>query len=190
MKKFIFLLFIINLSFALEEPKEPSSPVVEENFSTELPSIPDPFKEIKTNSFFLIKAKITLYPYQSVERVLAFSNLQIVVTNLTNFSIYEVQKIEIKKWKANHISNNMYLFMPEKYDFYFYNKKEPFEITGNIELFNILSTKEEKFYSFFYDYWISGKNKYYRWKNSKSVVFDYNFTHPLENVVYKIEFLW
>ncbi len=191
MKKLIFILLIISmLSFGIDEPKEPVFSQVDENFSIELPKIPDPFQDIKTNTDYLIKTIIYLYPDKIIKKVIFLSNSIVRLTNFNNLSIYEIKKIEIKKWKATLVSNNLYLFLPEKYHFYLYNSKEPIEITGNIEMFNTLSTREEKFYSFFYDYWISGKNKYYRWKNSKSVVFDYNFTNPINNVVYKIEFLW
>ncbi|MCX7820361.1 MAG: hypothetical protein N2258_01645 [Brevinematales bacterium] len=188
MKKRVFLLFLVSIfCFSIDEPIPPQ---VEDNITVEIPKVPDPFQDIKTNTDYFIKTRLYIHYNKSIERVLFFSNINISITNYTNFSLYEISKIEIKKWKATLISNNLYLFTPEKYNFYFYNKKEPIEINGNIEMFNILQSKEEKFYTFFYDYWISGKNKYYRWKNSRSVVFDYNFTHPLENVVFKIEFLW
>ncbi len=187
MKKILFsLLLLFNLSaFGIDEPENPKEP---EDISIELPEIPDPFIDIKTNSEILFKAKIFLSQSKAIVRTLSFSNFNIKLSNM-EINLYEVKEIEIKKWKVTHISNDMYLFMPDKYLVKFMNRNN-IELDGNIEILNTLVAEKERFYSFFYDFWISGKNKYYRWKNSKSVTFDYNLNNPIKNVVYKIEFIW
>ncbi len=204
MKKFIIIFSLLyNFSFCLNNPDLPVEPEVDEDFSTELPEIENPFKEINTNStIYFIKTKLFFPDKTTKEEILIFSNLNsLSITNnedtkkVYTFSLYQIGKIEIIKWKATNLSNNLYLFLPDRYKVYLKDETvEPFEIIGNIGLFNVLTASSEektkKFYTIFYDHWISGKNKYFRWKNSKSVVFDYNLTKPLPDVVVKIEFLW
>ncbi|MGC8765535.1 MAG: hypothetical protein ACP5QT_06585 [Brevinematia bacterium] len=207
MKKVLFFLLLFRMSFSVDLPAEPESPKINEDFSTEIPQIEDPFSEMKTNSFvYYVRTRLYFSDGKNKERVLIFSNVDLIsVTNseddtkkIYTFSLYQIEKIEIIKWKASSLSNNIYLFSPDFYRIYLKTESPGttnfVEIKNNIAYFNVLSSKTEEklenYYTIFYDYWISGKNKFFRWKNSRSMVFDYNFTNPLPDVVVKIEFLW
>ena len=203
---FLLSVFTLNLFYSQEsikEPENPSSPVIDENIVVEIPSVENPFKNgITNNSLYIFRTELTFGNGEKKKLDLHFTNLiTLSVTNyvsnrfsINTFSIFDLSRVEIKKWKVENVSNNLYIFIPQIYKLYFNDGKESKEYNGNIPCFNVLTSKvngkDINFYTIFYDYWIKGKNNIFRWKNSKSLVFEYNLVNPLFDVVCTIVFLW
>lgn len=198
------MLIGIEMMFSLEDvspPIEPSEPIIE------IPPIENPFlSNSAKEATYTIITRVKFADGTYIKGTISFTN--IIVFSLTNFisnrnevytfSIYDLDRIVINKWQPEKVSNNLFLFKPCDYIFYFNDRnlfqRELIQFHSNVEFFNVLNLvsgeKSYNLYSIFYDYWIMGKNGLFRWKNSRGVIFEYNASHPLSNVITEIKFLW
>lgn len=208
--KIILLLFSAillsaqNRLLSYEDPTPPSEPVVED---LKLPDIEmnEPAHTDRPGMLVLIKGTIGFSDKKEWQGTLHFSNnLILSITNtmpgrtsIQTISLYSIERIIIEKWEAIKMDNDTYYFQPILYKIItnqsrsLLSEEQSLHYQGNIPLFNRFGfsgdTPVKAVYSIFYDRWISGKKQAFRWENSKSTSFSYNFDHPIQGVVTTIQ---
>jgi hypothetical protein len=209
MKNFIKLTVILFLCLVLsafipvysqDSPKEPYQPLVNEpvfsNISfTDLPPVE------KSPYLLMIKGAITFSDGSISNGTLYLTNtLKLFITNRTQtgkapkmITLYDISKIDIIRWQPVNNGDGTYLFMPVFYRIYTNSRySEGIDYNGNIGLFNSFDFGNEngtnKVLSYFSDAWVEGKNSDFHWQNSKSAIFGYDFTHPIDGVAVTLQF--
>jgi hypothetical protein len=193
------LIFASVFSFDESSVPNPSEPDAPEVKFPDMPSAKISNQE-NPQMLILLRVSLTISEETEMKGTAYFSNYsRWTVTNqilnkinIFSFSIYDIQKIDILKWKSEKKDENTYFFIPSEYKIYA-NNRDYFIHKGNIEAFNSLilsdDTSKKRYYSVFYDNWIEGKKGFYRWENSKASSFTYNFENPIAGVVKTIQFI-
>ncbi len=185
-KALSFLLLSAQL-FAINEPV---APVISE------PKDPEAVFSTNSNatstlllSVYLKKASGILVPatLSVTDRVIIVSNNEKTGLEVNSVNLATLKKIKCLSWKAKEIKPNLFKFTPSSY-LLIGNKK--YKYNGHLAFLDILALKNppSRAYTIYFDRWVKGKNKVWRWKNNKATHFSYAFQHPLPNVVVEIRF--
>jgi len=194
---FFIAVLVSGLSADVNVPIDPENPIINET------RIPDVVLESPDNdgkSLSMIGVQLDFSHTNTVEGIFTLSNhILFTLTNLISntitiksYSIFNIDRLEVLKWKAERKDNSLYLFTPVLYAVYT-NETGFLLYNGNISALNRLEIsqidKNLAFYSLFYDKWIEGKKGVFRWENSRTANFSYNLDHPINGVVVKIRFI-
>jgi len=194
----VFFFFLCLTAYSSEDVKKPDEPIKPKEPSVKDPSGQEKKKKSRQKP---IEFSITLSfsDGKTFSGALEFTNIfSIVLTpELSSetqlISISNLSLVEISKWGIGKIEEDYFLFQPILYRIYTNQDVSNYILyDGNIGFLNTLTVKNKNtktnFNTIFYDRWIEGKKGAFRWENSKSLVFPYNFDHPLPGVVTRIYF--
>ncbi|OHD55457.1 MAG: hypothetical protein A2Y33_11655 [Spirochaetes bacterium GWF1_51_8] len=125
------------------------------------------------------------------------TNFTLIVTNkisnqnqIAKIDLMSIVELEVTGWTAIQIESGFYQFVPVQYRIYSGGKI--YLYPKNIPQFNTFLVeadgKPKKMYTIFFDSWVAGQKGVFRWKNSKAYEFAYNYTHPIDGTVFRIQF--
>ncbi len=192
---FSFLFVLLTPLSAISDISEPVPPSISE------PSVLDPFVSSATSDNSQIqKFSVTLdiTHLSNVSGILILpQTVFLTVTNhssnainIDSFSLADLNEISIIKWKPELVKNNLYRFIPIKFDLKISN--QTYHYTGRIKSLDELKIKRdgkiEKYFTLFFDRWVKGQKTLFHWQNSKTERFDYPLTNPIDGVVDVIQF--
>lgn len=186
------------------DPSNPADPAVTDpdfsNFS--FTDVNEPPAE-KPRYLVMMKAGLIFSDGSVSNGMLYLTNtLQLKLTNATNSSapgkavkainLYDISRIDIIRWQPLDNGDGTYLFTPVFYKIYTNRDyKDGIDYNGNIGLFNSFdfgtADGTNSVLSYFSDIWVKGINGDFHWQNSKSSIFGYNFTHPVDGVVVSLQ---
>lgn len=186
------------------DPSSPAEPAVSDtdfsNFS--FTDVNEPPAE-KPRYLVMMKAGVIFSDGSMSNGMLYLTNtLQLKLTNAANsiakgktlkvINLYDISRIDIIRWQPLDNGDGTYLFTPVFYKIYTNRDyKDGIDYTGNIGLFNSFdfgsTDGTNSVLSYFSDTWVKGINGDFHWQNSKSSIFGYNFTHPVDGVVVSLQ---
>jgi hypothetical protein len=183
------------------DPSGPSEPAVSDtDFSNiSFTDVSEPAAE-KPRYLVMMKAEVIFSDGAMSNGMLYLTNtLHLKITNgssavkpARDINLYDISRIDIIRWQPLDNGDGTYLFTPALYKIYTNrNYRDGIDYTGNIGLFNSFDFGTEdgtnSILSYFSDTWVKGINGEFHWQNSKSSIFGYNFTHPVDGVVVSLQ---
>lgn len=191
------------LLYSLDQPQTPSEPGVKDPQVQE-PHTPDPeVASTATNPSpqavihrFSLKltlqgGKTRLLQWEAPGPVLYLTNQAGQTLSIQTLDYASVQHITISQWQPLPEGNARYRFEPVQAVLVLKDGRmftAP-ALPGMHEISGLSQGETIRLWTVFYDQWMSGEKNIYRWKNSRAGSFNYNFTHPLQGVVIRIDFL-